>query len=257
MQQYPREPRRMPRAAFTLIELLVVIAIIAILAAMLLPSLAKAREKAYQAHCQNNLRQLAAAQNMYCDDHNHFTDHDNHTNGAQYKTWLAQLLDAGYMGSARDVGFCRGDNPRPSRMLQMRASSWNFDWDRVESYAMNTWLRWDPWNPATSNCSNRYSRPATLILVMDGNWNWVADETEDASGNSFGTPNWWSNMIAWRHGGGVNAAFLDGHVEFTRNKTQIGRTRKQASLYRNQGLYPEGMHLWTPETCMPAGAFGL
>src|SRR3989475_4292561 len=82
---------RSHRRGFTLIELLVVIAIIAILAAILFPVFAQAREKARQATCQSNIKQIGTACMMYCQDYDEC--YPKLEDGSPARMTVANVLD--------------------------------------------------------------------------------------------------------------------------------------------------------------------
>jgi prepilin-type N-terminal cleavage/methylation domain-containing protein/prepilin-type processing-associated H-X9-DG protein len=145
MKRNQRIGRGQASTGFTLIELLVVIAIIALLSAMLLPALARAKERGRQAGCFSNLRQVALASRLYMDDYNgsFFHHHEGWVldDGSQVDTLPASLsgVTGGGMGNSqaekpwiiflqpylqsRQVGFCPADlSPRSTTLARDLAS---------------------------------------------------------------------------------------------------------------------------------------
>ncbi|HNQ36025.1 MAG TPA: DUF1559 domain-containing protein [bacterium] len=214
----------MRKRGFTLIELLVVIAIIAILAAMLLPALSKAQERARQATCTNNLKQIMLAVLMYMEDYNGWLPYhygDGNGTGSVPGNWmwsLAHPSNAQYIKNLK-VFICPSGKGFPKYY-----ANWpqGYQWPGKYTYG----IPYDGW-AAMQKCTrfeaerkaagagvtiDRLPYAADSSRVVDGTWGgwtYYSITGVPSTANSL-TTQYYPRAI---HSGKVNMAFMDGHVE--------------------------------------------
>ncbi|MCC7495205.1 MAG: DUF1559 domain-containing protein [Fimbriimonadaceae bacterium] len=196
------------KRGFTLIELLVVIAIIAILAAILFPVFAKAREKARQASCLSNTKQISIAFLQYAQDYDERMPYQ--------VTWVLPSYATGWSWPDRISPYIKN-----VQVFVCPSAATSVEWINNAATHDCVWSAWCTGIPRVAYAYNtnvsaqplaQMLAPAETFMFGDGVW-------VDASLGTFTRI-----TRAARHNGGINFAYCDGHTKWA--KTEVVQTMR-------------------------------
>ena len=247
---------------FTMIEFLVVIAVVAILAALLLPTLARAKERARSLQCLNSLRQWTQAFCSYADDSEYIPREGHRRDGSVRVDNWANVYDRAnvdvwynalppYLSeppASTYASLLTAQRPRfyESRIFHCPSARFTagIEVDNQASFslAMNSKLIMPPTtDPKYSIPFAMIQRPSDTVAFLEARVNSSESKVDLSQLNhDLGQPSAFASRFAARHLGGGNLAFCDGHVSF-----QLGPAVVETKgSYRGFARYPDGPINW-------------
>jgi len=207
-------PHRAARRGFTLIEILVVIAIVAVLAAMLFPTLAKARASAQRVSCLSNMRQIGMAIQMYTMGHAERMPGP----GPSGREWPLSLQP--YIGSTQIFSCITDPHEGEPSIAGMGTAKLSYGWNSLDVGDGRYGFRKPDGTPLALS---RVDQPSETIVIFDYLATNAPSEGHLTNVGHLDTGSATTTRVEGRHLDGFNTLYADSHVKWRKfGATKVG-----------------------------------